>query len=180
MIVNTTRILRRWLEHPLYGINALLPDVPRARVDGVIDTVPPSVAFYDDIDDDEVAEGIKPPITPAMVLYCDAPARVDIDQRNYLKGEAPLVFAGAYVTENLPESVAARYGGYTARAFRRSLYLFNKQELSVTPELDYRTLNGIKVMKVGLVTEQRVATDAGQSSLWGFVLASVTVVDTLA
>ncbi len=183
MIVNGTRLLHQWLAHETYGVNALLASMPRVRRDGTSDPAPPPLTIYDDIDDESVSQVIDPPEVPALVLFSDSDPEIDVDVAvDYAKGETPILFRGAIVfKKGIKATVASRNGGYYARAIRRSCRLFNKQELS-RPRggTDYRTLNGITVMKMGLVTEERVATALGRSLLWGFVRTSLTIVDTVA
>jgi hypothetical protein len=177
VINETTRIFRRWLDHPEYGVIAQLhaPGFPHMNAAGEEDDMPVDPTIYDDVDNASAVAKLQPPVSPALILYVDSDSRTDADQRNYQVTESPMVLAIAYVTKDVPEEVAVLGGGYTFRAVRRTLAQFNNQNLSG----GLRELNGIKVMKVGLVTEQAVAASVGQSRLWGFVLASVTVVDRL-
>lgn len=177
MILNTTRIIRRWLDHPEHGVLAQLhtDGFPLLRADGTQDELPPDPTTYDDVDDAKLVQKLEPPKSPALVVFVDSDLRVDVDHRNYQVTDNPMIVAIAYITRNVPQEVAVLWGGYTARAVRRCLRTLNSQKLSE----GYRELNGVKVMKVGLVTEQAVATPVGQSRVWGFVLASVTVVDRL-
>lgn len=177
MIINTTRIIRRWLDHPDHGVLAQLAATgfPHDNTAGGQDAMPADPTMYDDVDNADAVVTLQPPASPALIVFVDSDSQVDVDHRNYQKSENPMIVAVAYVTKDMPEKVAVLSGGYTFRAVRRSLRTFNDQKLSA----GFRELNGVKVMKVGLVTEQAVATSVGKSRLWGFVLASVTVVDRL-
>ena len=176
MINDATRIMRKWVEHPTYGLAAQLAGVPRTNSAGGEDDLPPDPTIYDDVNDAEAVKNLEPPASPALTLYIDSGAELNLDRENYLVTGVPLVLAAAYQTREVPEDVATLWGGYTLRALRRCLRAFNNQ----SNRKGYGELNGIKVMKVGVATEHPVATDVGQSRLWGFVLANITVVDTLA
>lgn len=176
MIIDATRIMRAWVEHPTHGVAAQLAGVPRNNSAGGQDALPDSPEIFDDVNDAEVVRNLEPPASPALTLYIDNGAELNVDQMYYQKTGMPLILAAAYQTRGIPENVANLWGGYTARALRRCLRAFNSQPNRV----GYGELNGIKVMKVGVVTEHPVAADVGQSRLWGFVLANITVVDTLA
>lgn len=178
MILNSTRIMRRWLEHPEHGVIAQLntPGFPLQRPDGEVDELPPEPAIYDDVDNAKELKNFPntaPPKEPALIVWADSDSMTDADHRNYQVTEHPLMIAVAFVTSKTPQEVAVLWGGYTARAVRRCLRAFNSQKFSE----GYRELNGVKVMKVGRVTEQPVATTVGQSRVWGFVLAEIVVVD---
>jgi hypothetical protein len=175
VINETTRIIRRWLDHPDYGVIANLhaPGFPHLNTAGEEDELPVDPTIYDDVDNATEVAKLQPPSSPALIVYADSDSRTDADTMTYQVTETPMAVAIAYVTKDVPEEVAVLGGGYTFRAVRRTLRQFNSQSLSQ----GYRELNGVKVMKVGLVTEQAVAASVGQSRLWGFVLASVTVVD---
>lgn len=182
MISEVTRLFRAWLSHEEYGVRALLQTIPRQRVDGELDPMPVLPTLYDDIDDPEVAQVLENiPVSPGLVVYVDSPADVDVSERHYRKTERALTVVAAYITkDDADAAVASRNGGYTLRAVQKSLGLYNDQVLARAGATNYRELNGIKVMKVGLVSVTPVKTGLGRSQLWGFVLASVTVVDTLA
>lgn len=175
MINDTTRIMRRWVEHPDYGIAEWLEGVPRNRPDGGEDDLPPTPTIYDDVDDPDEVRKLDPSASPALCLYVDSRARLNAEDKNYSVSESPLILAAAYTVRDMPEGVATLWGGYTARALRKCLRTFNDQNKSK----GYRELNGIQVLRVGTVTEIAVAASLGQSHLWGFVLAELTVVDTL-
>lgn len=175
MINETTRIMRRWIDHPTHGVVAQLAGVPRARPDGEEDDLPDDPTIYDDVDDAQEVRNLEPSASPALSLYIDNRAQLNADTQHYQVTESPLILVAAYTIRNVTEEVAVLAGGYTMRALRRCLKSFNSQSLSK----GYRELNGIQVMKVGVVTEVPVATAVGQSHLWGFVLARLTVVDTL-
>ena len=81
MHVELTRMITAWLEHADYGVNAILPTLPRNKADGGEDEAPPDVAIYNDVDF-QVYEGsrviIVPPSTPSLVVASDMIVRQDV------------------------------------------------------------------------------------------------------
>lgn len=171
MIVEVTRLIDRWLKHPEHGVEAMLAVIPRNNPEGV-DPAPAAPDIYNDIETEEVAGLFDPPTAPCLVVFADSD--VSVDAKDSLRQIGPqLIVVVAYLTRDMPAVRAAIDGGYVLRAVRKSLTLYNKQNLSE----DYRELNGIKVASCNRVTIQRMAGGVGKSQLWGFVLASLTIID---
>jgi hypothetical protein len=173
-----TRLWTRWMQHPQHGVNAQLAFVPRNRfaADGSLleDAAPDPVAIYNDVDNPELALALDPPSTPAVLVFTDSDADVNVLDAHYLKTGESVIVAFAYVTRDVAKEQAVQDGGYVLRAIRRSVWRMNKQSLSN----GYRELNGIRILSVGRTTTQRMGGGVGQSELQGFVLASVSAVDT--
>lgn len=174
MIVETTRLIDRWLRHPEHGVEAMLAEVPRGLPGGGSDPMPVVPTIYNDTEHDAVAREIDPPAERSLVLFVDSEIETDAkDKLRQIGTSVALVIA--YVTRDVPTLEAVREGGYVIRAVRMSLTRYNNQSLSV----GYRDLNGIKVAAVGNMTQQRVAGAVGRSHLWGFLSAAVTVIDSI-
>lgn len=172
MIVETTLLLDRWLQHTEHGFVSMMLALPRNDPEGNEFDMPPEPLLYNDVEDEEVAGEIDPPSEVSLVLFCDSDA--DVQSANSNRQIArQLTIAVAYITRDTPSNVAVRNGGFTLRAVKKSLLRFNDQGLS----RDFRELNGIKVMQINSISEQRVAGAVGRSQLWGFVLTSVMVID---
>jgi hypothetical protein len=176
VITEVTRIMSAWARHPVHGVNAQMSFVGRQRLDGKSDPVAPSVTIYDDIDGwggdmPDMALELDPPKVPALVVWADTDAEVEINNANYLKTGEPVIVAFAYVTRDVAGKKAKLDGGYTLRALRRCLTRFRN-----APAVS-KQLNGIKVLMVRTVTIAPVAGGNGPSNMWGVLAASVTVVD---
>ena len=92
MINETTRIVRRWLEHPEHGVLAQLaaPGFPHQNAAGEDDDMPADPTIYDDVDNAEDVKNLNPPVVPALIVFADSNVRIDSDQRNYQVTETPL------------------------------------------------------------------------------------------
>lgn len=174
MIVETTRLIDRWLRHPEYGVAAMLVEVPRNLPGGGVDPLPIMPTILNDTEHEEVAAEIDPPGPVSLVLFADSDVEFDATDKHRQVGRQ-IVIAVAYITKDTPALTAVRDGGYVLRAVRRSLTRYNNQTLAV----GHRELNGVKVAAIGQVTQQRVSGAVGKSQLWGFVLMAVTVIDSI-
>lgn len=75
MITESVRAIADFLEHATYGINAILPNVPR-ETDV---TVPAAITIYDETRDPEIARDQVPNTLPALLV---STAATPIDQSN--------------------------------------------------------------------------------------------------
>ena len=179
MITEAVRLVGGWLKHPTHGVNGMLTAIPRKRLSGVDDEAPPPVAVYNDADDESVIHEADPTEVPCVVVFYDGDLAFLADDHKgagYSVTESAVTLAIAYVTRETPAVRAVQDGNYTMRAVMRSLRRLNHQQYA-TPA--FKNLNGVKIVNVERMTEQRVAGAVGQSQLWGFVLATIRVVDTL-
>jgi hypothetical protein len=172
MIPTATRLVDRWLKHPEYGVAAMLQTVPRLTPEGDLDEMPKVPDIYNDMETDELAKNLEPPTSPALVVYSDADPTVDV-KGDYRQITDALIVSVAYITRDMPPARASLDGGYVLRAVRKSLTRFNDQRIA----MPFRELNDFKVAAVREVRTVRVAGAVGRSQLWGFVLASLTVID---
>ena len=169
MINEVTLLVDRWLRHEDYGVEAMLETVPRLRPDGKADPRPKIPKIYNDV---EHGLEVDPPSSPALVVFAFSEPTTDLRDLFHQKYEQVMVSV-AYATRDVEQTQATRDGNYVLRAVRKSLVRFNDQRLSS----GYRELNSIKIQAGDRATIRRVAGSVGSSQLWGFVLASLKVVD---
>lgn len=175
MINEATLLISEWLKHPTHGVNAILATIPRHRVGGGTDyPKPKDVTIYNDVDDDSVSKELEPDVVPALVVFCDSDMEVEAGRAgDKLKGNG-LVVVIAYIVRDVDSwAKARRDGGFTLRAVRQSLNRLNTADHSN----GYRKLNDVSISKVERITEQRVAGAVGRSTLAGFVLADLWLLE---
>lgn len=177
MLNNLTVLYDRWFRHPQYGIDAMIDLVPRARppVNGEAqpDLPRPSVTIYNDVEHESVVKNIDPTEVPALVIFTDADSNVPLHP-NRRASDRRVTTTIAYVTREMVPLEAVAAGDIVLRAGKMVLRHFNDQRASK----GYRELNGVKIMEIRSVTEQRVSGAVGRSQLWGFLLSDATVLDT--
>lgn len=183
MHAEVTRMITAWLGHEEYGVNALLPDIPRNQwvAPGdpeVQDPEPPDVEIYNDVDFKVVdsAVGIVPPSTPSIVVSSDASSRSrDVAEPTKGGHEIPgWVVAVGYFAEPGYREAAILAGNYTMRAISQSLKRFH----GVRGD-GYRELNGVRIARVTEITIERVAGGVPDSTLLGLVFAELVVLNKL-
>lgn len=176
MIFETTVLLRRWLQHPQHGVVQMLATVPRNNIAGGQWPLPASPTVYADVENpDLAAQDLDPAQIPALVVYVDEnveDAQYDQSNKDYER-QRRFRATIAYITGDEPPEKAVREGGFTLRAAKKCLRLFNNQTLSAA----YREYNSVKIAKVGPVVMHIVSGAVGKSKLWGFVVATLTVID---
>lgn len=190
MINQMTRILTRWLEeHPVYGVPVLLAsavfDSSAEQTALEIKTAQLPLTIYNDVDDECVAKRYEPDEVPALViigeLANDAPVHYGRGQLDY-----PSVGASfAYLERDEPVNYARQRGGYVLRAVQDSLLAFNvpavsKVALAGTESFyaaddTWRSLNGVEIIEVTDVRENRVTGGLGKSTLIGTMLGTFKV-----
>ena len=181
MIFESTVLVRRWMEHPTHGVVQKLATVPRDKVVGQVITgqwpVPTTPAIYADVERPELAAQDLNYIakSPALVVYVDE--RVEDTGSN--TGKVPYQpqrsFRATivYITQGEAADVAIREGGFTLRAVKKCLNDFNSQSLSA----GFRDYNKVKLVKIGPITTNIVSGAVGKSDLWGFLVATLHVID---
>lgn len=176
MIFESTVLLRRWMEHPQYGVVPLLANVPRNNIAGGQWPVPTTPTIYADVEHPELAaQNLDPAVVPALVVYVDERVGLQHQDASNKDYERMRHFQAtvAYIHRDEEPIKAVRDGGFTLRAVKKCFRLFNQQTLSG----QYRDYNAIKLMKIGPVVTHIVSGAVGKSQLWGFVDATLTVVD---
>lgn len=178
MHVEVTRMVTAWLEHETYGVNALLPGIPRFQIDGETeDPEPPLVTVFNDVDFAlSGIGGITPPMTPSIVVVSDGSERSrDIAQPNKAGHEIPgwVVGVGYYAEPGYREA-AIIAGNITLRAVAQSIRLFHGVRSAA-----YKELNGVMIARFTEITMERVAGAVPDSTLLGLVFAELTLVNKL-
>jgi hypothetical protein len=171
MITAATTIVSSWYKHEEYGINALLPNVPRFKLgnDGPKHPAPPPVTIYDDINDADLEKGgdLQPPRSPAIVVFADSDMEIAFGREGVPQTGSGLVVVTAYIVNDVGiRSKVKLNAGFTLRAARRSLTKLNTGKYSD----GFREHNGIKLVKINSVLEQRVMGAVGKSTLVGFMV----------
>lgn len=170
MIVEVTRLFDRWLKHSTYGVSAMLDAVPRKTPEDDEDPRPDDPWICNDTEDVSVAEKIDPVHVPALVLFAMT-GSIDAQNTNRRMGQRNVVVNVAYVTRETPKLKAVRDSAYVLRAVMDSLDAYNGYRDSQ----DYRELNGVRVLAIERISEERVAASIGESELWGFIEAQISV-----
>lgn len=121
MILEAARIVSDWLQHPTYGVNAMLALVPK---DGA-ESPPPVVTFEDEVSDPRAAVGRPGPLWPALQIDV---LGVDVVENQVVadQGDGSGVVRIRYVTANAKAHDAKRDGSYTIRAVAWSLRKLNQ------------------------------------------------------
>lgn len=166
-------LLAAWSRDATHGINEMTQQIPRAKFGGgPDDPAVPLIAIVDDQTDPGVAKSLAPSEMPCIMLFGDSDAPVEYNR----KPAREIALAAAFCTEEDADPLeAARLCGYYMRGARRSFFRFNHQSYS----RDYRKLNGVLIMEISKVTEQRVTAAEGRHKMWGFLDVRAIVVDDL-
>jgi hypothetical protein len=174
MVNDVTILYDRWLHHPEHGVAAMLALVPRVRPGEPDITMPTVPTIYNDVEDQSVAREIDPAAEPALVIFTDSDPVIPMHP-NRRPADRRLTTTIAYTTREMEPVQAIQWGGVILRAVAMTLRRFNDQSLA----RDYREVNGIKIMEIETVREQRVSGAVGRSKLWGFLLSDAKVLDTI-
>lgn len=174
-----TLLVKQWLEHPVYGVNALAASVPRTRIGGVGQyPAPRSVTIYSDVDDAVLtAEDLDPPMTPALIVYIEDDAELEPGGATERVGREklqPMRATIVYIDRDAEKTVSQLDCGLVLRAVKMSLRRFNDQTISAS----YRTLNDVTIKQVARLVERRIAGAVGKATLWGFIEGNLTIIDT--
>lgn len=167
-------LIDRWLQHEVYGVEAHLPNVPRETPEGGTDPMPEMPVVVNDVEDEDVIERIEPDAKIALVVFCQSGPEVDMDSGSNLRqiGE-DIDIVIAYITRDIPKREARRNCGYVLRAVTRCLTDYNSSRKAA----DYRSLNGYKVANVARWKRWKAAGGVGDSSVWGFIVVTLVVLD---
>lgn len=171
MIIEVTRLIDRWLNHPDYGVDAMLQLVGRQTPEGDSDELPQTPSIFNDTEH-EMGLLMEPDKSPALIVFCARGPKVDIRNAMIQKGSQAVAYI-SYVTRDVPEIQAARDGNYTLRAVKMSLTRFNQWGKAE----QYRSLNGITVAALGPLDEYQTRSAVGRSRMWGFVQVGALVLD---
>jgi hypothetical protein len=171
MHVEITRLLTVWLKHPQFGVNALLPGIPRDLVGDATmeDEEPKPVTVYNDVDFelDDVG-GFQPPSVPSLAVIADvAPDGVDIAEKLKSGHSYGFTVGIGYYSEfgANNRARARRDGNYVLRAVGQSIVRFSQASQRT------REINQVQISKFTKLTIQRVAGAVPASTLMGMVFA---------
>lgn len=177
MINEATMVISAWLKGSTFGVNAALPGIPRKFPNGDDMDEPRPVTIYDDVQDEETIMELDPPDVPALVVFCDSEADIELGANKAVNATAQrapnIVVIVAYIDRETPYAKMKQEGGLVLRAVRRSLTKFSVPSISNAA----RTLNNIRVDHVVRMREVRVTGAISKSTLIGFVRASLSVTD---
>lgn len=174
MIDVAVRLLSAFAEHPEHGINALRLTIPRTNLGGAPDDAePPAVTIFNDADTKEVAKDLTAPKVPALVFWGDSSA--DVSLRGYKRAKEVVIAAGFITDAGEDPLVINRACGYILRAGQLTFDRYNSQPLSK----QYRELNGVRVLELSSVKEDRITATVGKQKMWGFLAIRAHVVETL-
>lgn len=175
MINETVQLISKFAADAVHGVNAMAAIIPRKNIDILKpdDEAPPVLPIVNDVDDTGVADGLDPEGVPCFMLWGDSQASIAI---NGYKTAREVIIAGAFVTDEKADPLASeKICGYILRGGVLTFGRFNHQSYS----RDCRELNGIRILEIRSVTEQRIAAPVGRRKIWGFLDIRVTVVETL-
>lgn len=174
MINEVVQLLSVFASSAEHGVNEMAQGIPRKNVDPLKpdDTAPPVVAVVDDINDAGVAAGLDPEEVPCFMMWGDS--ALPSEYKGYKVTE--VVVAGAFVTDAHADALSSEKAcGYILRGGMLTFGRFNHQAYSK----GLRELNGIKILEIRSVTEQRVPAAVGRRKIWGFLDIRVVVVENL-
>jgi hypothetical protein len=172
MIDIVVRLIAAWLANETHGVNALAAKLPRANVSGPDDDAPPLIAIVNDADDAEVARNVLAvePV-PAVVVFGDS--KTNRALRGYALAK-DVVIGIAFVTDDKADPVTMMHlSGIVSRAIDISLARFNVQSIAGAA----RALNGVSILEIASVEEQRVTAQETNRRLWSLVLPHCSVAD---
>lgn len=175
MINETVQLLSAFARLPIHGINDRTWALPRKNINPDLpdDEAPPVVTIVDDVTDAGVANNLDPDVVPCFMMWGDSQTPIEI--RGY-KIAKEVTVAGAFVTEETADPLASEKAcGYILRGGILTFGRFNHQGYSK----DFRELNGIKILEIRSVTEQRIPAAVGRRKMWGFLDIRAIVIENL-
>ena len=172
MIDTVVRLVASWLAHPTHGVNVLAAKIPRTNISGPADPAPPAVTIVNDADDAHAALNVMSvEQVPALVVWGDS--HTDRPLKGYATAKDVIIGIG-FVTDDQQDAVRMNHAcGQIMRAAVISLARFNVDSIAGSA----RSLNGIDIMAVGSVEEQRITAMQQNRKLWGFLLPHLWAVD---
>jgi hypothetical protein len=182
MHVEVTRMLAAWLADETYGVNALLPDLPRwtglndEDDNPIDDPLPADVTIFSEVDAPGIMTdgGLRPSKMPSLVIVVDENQRTSDIGVIGKPGHWLTAVAGiGFYAEQTEREKDIIHGNYVMRAVKQSLTLFNEPKYSG----QYRKLNQYTLSKIEGVEIQRVAPAVPSSHMLGIVFADLRVLD---
>src|SRR5678815_5404241 len=156
MVSSVVRLVAAFLDHPTHGVNSMMQSLPRENLGGLpADPAPPTLAIFNTMDTPSVAEKLDPPKVPAIIVWGDSSAPVEM--RGYKTAREAIV-AIAFVTADDADPIQAnRTCGLALRGIVLTMGRYNSQDFSA----GYRELNGIKIHEVRKCVEEQVGFALG-------------------
>lgn len=174
MTNEVTMLIAAYLKDGRWGLNTMLPKIARNLPGGAIDLPPRPCAIYNDVQDVDGETWMSPSTLPAIVVFSEEAADVEIANRRRQTGR--LIEVGiVYVMSADDELRSKREGGYVLRAVRKCLVNFNDQEASK----HFRELNDVRILEIKSATIHTVNGGGGGSQTAGFILVQVRAMDTM-
>lgn len=174
MINETVQLISKFAVSAEHGVNAMTQTLPRKNIDDTKpdDEAPPVLVIVDDISDAGVASGLDPEDVPCFMFWGDSSKPVEYKGHRVTE----VVVGGAFVTNASADPLSMeKAAGYVLRGAKITLGRFNNQGYS----RGFRELNGIKILEIRSVTEQRFPAAVGRRKMWGFLRIDVIVVENL-
>jgi len=167
-----------WMKNTKYGLATSLALIPETEGwdAGQLAAVMPK-AIYDEEQDECILSDEGPSKLPALVVVADSDPNLESEVLKPGQIAQDFVLAFLYVTDQEVPEMLARYRGHLiGRAVRYSLTRWNVPQFRKAEGLDM--LEGVKMVKIDSMTEQRVIGKIGRSALKGAVLATLQFMDT--
>ena len=173
MLDAAVRLISGFLQHPEHGVNEMASTLPRQNLGGAPDdAAPPLVSIFNDVDHTSVAKDLTAPKVPALLVWSDSSA--DVTMQGYSIAKDIMLAIGFVTSDGVDDLVTNRACGYILRGGLLTLKRYNSQDKSK----GYRELNGIRILEIKSVNEQRVTAAVGRQKMWGFLAVRVIAVET--
>lgn len=181
MELEVTRLLTAALKDPVYGVNALLEDVPLSPPDAAAKllgtfAVPQVADVVNDIEDELIGADQEPANSPALVVITQNTGTMTLLEPSELQWETKGCHVGiAYAIRDVAPAIGRRYGLYTLRAARMSLVRYFAAARANTA---LRRENSIDVLRPVNLSQERVTGSIGRAALTGILRVTLNVRDT--
>lgn len=174
MINETVQLLSAFAKTTEHGINGMAQGIPRKHIDSTLpdDPAPPILAIVNDVTDEGVAKGLDPDEVPCFMFWGDSSEPIEYKGHKH----AEVIVAGAFVTDAGADPLSMEKScGYILRGGVLTFGRFNNQAFSK----GFRELNGIKILEIRSVIEQRFPAAEGRRKMWGYLTIRAIVAENL-
>lgn len=160
----TTRFLR---DHPTHGVNPLV--LATTPIDP--DPPPPVVrAFYNEVDDECVADRMDPAVTPCLVIGFETNPESSITRHRGQVDVDNLMLTVAYFATTAPLTRAKADWMYISSAVVESLLALNAPKIS-DQSPGWRSYGNVNLLSLDRITEVPMSGAKGELRLVGVVTA---------
>lgn len=175
MLNETVQLVAEFFRSAEHGVNVMAQTIPRKNIDPLKpdDAAPPILTVVDDVNDPGVAANLDPAEVPCLMVWGDSTTQVDF--KGYKLAREVVIAAAFVTTEDADPLAMEKACGYILRGGRLTMGRFDSQAIA----RNFRELNGIRVMQVQNVTEQRIPVAVGRRKMWGFLDIRLIVVESL-